>query len=66
LQTARKLVDAHGADPGKLIPALAVHDEAVAVQVASLLADAGVSGAKIDLENASEAVRRGFEAVLGK
>jgi hypothetical protein len=63
LQTARKLMEAHGGDARKLIPALARYDEAVAVQVASLLADAGATG-DLALDGAADFVRRGFEAVL--
>jgi hypothetical protein len=64
LQTARKLVDAHGTDPRQLIPALVHCDEAVAVQVASLLADSGVEAIRLDV--ATDAVRRGFGAVFKK
>lgn len=63
---AKKLIELHGNDPTKLLPALATYDQAVASQTASLMQETGVDLrtpeiAKL-LEKTSEAVRRGFHA----
>jgi hypothetical protein len=57
---ARILMELHASDPGKLLAALSKSDEAVALQVASLCDDAGI---KMNLSEAPDFVRRGFEAV---
>ncbi|MCB1086105.1 MAG: CehA/McbA family metallohydrolase, partial [Verrucomicrobiae bacterium] len=63
LQQASALIREHGADPSKLIRALADYDEVVAVQAAALCVDAGFKGS-INFEGAPAFVRRGFEAVM--
>jgi hypothetical protein len=50
---ARRLVDRHGVDPRRLVPALSEFDEAVAAQAASLCAAAG---AMLDAPDFSAAV----------
>jgi hypothetical protein len=59
---ARRLVEKHGADPAKLLPALAPFDEAVAAQAASWLHAAGVDVRKWVLDGQPEPLRKGFAA----
>ncbi len=63
---ARRLIAAHGADAGRLLPALGDFDEAIAAQAASLCVAAG---ARLDqgdfaqaLKSAAPQVQRGFAA----
>jgi hypothetical protein len=62
---AQKLIAAHGSAPAKLLPALAAFDEAVAVQVASLLQARGnpvQDLLKLDaVRQAGAHVERGFQ-----
>lgn len=63
LQTAQKLVDRHGVDPVKLISVLADFDEAIAVQAASLCADAGATRPKLPAKGVPDFVRRAYGTV---
>jgi len=65
---ARKLIDQHGTDPGKLLPALASYDQTIAAQAANLIHKAGVDlrspGLSSQLKAVSEAIQRGFTDYL--
>ncbi len=67
-EVAKKLLAKHGPEAAGLVPALAPHDEAVAAQAAGLAAAAGQDlrspGFTAKLQQAPEAVRRGFAAFL--
>jgi hypothetical protein len=63
---AQRLIAAHGADAGRLLPALGDFDEAIAARAASLCVGAGVGLDRPDfaqaLKRAAPQVRRGFAA----
>ncbi len=59
---AKRLVERHGADPAKLLPALAPFDEAVAAQSASLLHAAGVNVRGLSLDGLPAPVAQGIRA----
>jgi hypothetical protein len=63
LQTAQKIVAAHGTDPVKLTSVLAGYDEAIAVQAASLCADAGAARPELPADDVPDFVRRAYGAV---
>ena len=61
---AKGVVQQHGSDPAKLVPALAAFDEAVAAQAASLCQAAGMDVRSLEfarhLQTATDAVQKGF------
>jgi hypothetical protein len=63
---ARQMIERHGTDPAKLLPALSRYDEAVAAQAASLCAAAGAqlnqSAFSDVLKSAAPQVAAGFSA----
>jgi hypothetical protein len=65
---AQSLITKHGKDAAGIVPALGPYDEAVACQAADLLLQSGVDltspGYAAKLQQAPEAVRRGFSALL--
>lgn len=65
---AKHLVDRIGTEPGKLLPALATFDEAVAAQVAGLCQSSGAdvrsAGFADALKSAPESVKAGFAAYV--
>lgn len=64
---ALRLVETHGTDPRRLIPALASHDAATAVQVAALCGEAGEAPPPDSAWQGIPApVREAFESVLGR
>ena len=62
---AKRLVERHGTDPAKLLPALAPFDEAVAAQAASLLHAAGVNVRALPLDGLPQAAGQGISAFAG-
>lgn len=62
---AKRLVERHGTDPAKLLPALAPFDEAVASQAASLMHAAGANLRTLPLDGLPPAVAQGIRAYVG-